>query len=120
MADSPRIIHISNSGEISFDFYDEAGALKNLSAATKITIEFFAVPGTAIRSLNTVDHAANFDTTDLADGELILKWTSSTFDSSILGGGTTRRLNVRVQIVTADWPTPGYIPDEYRTVLFSK
>jgi len=93
----------------------EDGSAKNLSSATKIAIEFYTDPGTAICGFNTTDHADNFDNT-LASGIVKFVWTSSTFTSyasSLIPSGYRNRVNARIVIYT-ETHTNGYvIPDPF-------
>ncbi len=93
-----------NDNEIILQFQED-GAAKDLSAVTKIEIQLFAGKNDPrdrvdpAASFNTVDNAAIFDTTDLANGNLT--FTPGPED---LGGLTEFRYFGRCIVYSADYP----------------
>lgn len=108
-------IHLDRDGSFQRTVTED-GSAKDLSSATKIEVEFYTNPGTAICSFNTTDHAGNFDNT-LASGIVKFVWTSSTFsayESSMIAGGKYRgRVNARIVIYTATHTNGYVVPDPF-------
>lgn len=117
---APIQIHVDYSGEFTVVFTDD-GVPVDLSGAEQIAMEVFDTPGSPLGSFDTTSHPGNFDTTGLAQGELVFRWTSATFDNTTyLGTAVTAQHSLRFAIETDDWPAPGRIVPTYLVATFSE
>ncbi|HUV66043.1 MAG TPA: hypothetical protein VMW24_19260, partial [Sedimentisphaerales bacterium] len=95
---TPEIIHVTFDGYLQRTVTQDGTAL-DISAATKVAVEFYDDPGDPICSFNTTDDEANFSNT-LGSGIIKFLWTSSTFTSylaSLIDTGKFRgRHNCRI------------------------
>lgn len=96
--------YTQNDNEIKIQFQKE-GAAEDLSAATKIELQFFiAKRGPLNRvdpagTFNTVDDASIFDITDISNGNLIFKPVTASFSSL-----TEQKYFGRFVVYTAEYP----------------
>ena len=113
----PEIIHIDRSGSFSRTVTQDGSAM-DLSAATKIEIEFYDTAGAPIIAFDTDAEPGNFDN-DLANGVVQFVWTASTFDdedvdSALLESGKTRQQHFARIVVYTTTHTDGYVvPDQF-------
>ena len=116
----PIMVHVDYSGEFTVVLTQD-GVPVDLSGAQSITMEVFDTPGSPIGSFNTVSNPSNFDTSDLDQGELTFKWTSTTFaNETYLGTAVTAQHSLRFAVVTSAWPSPGRVVPNYLVATFSE
>ena len=110
----PEIIHIDHGGSFSRTVTLD-GSEADLSAATKIEIEFYDTPGTSIISFDTDAEPGNFDN-DLSNGAVTFVWTASTFDSvdsTLVESGKTRQQHFARIIIYTATHTDGYVVPQF-------
>ncbi|NQT18844.1 MAG: hypothetical protein HQ592_04000 [Planctomycetes bacterium] len=111
----PEIIHIDRGGSFSRTVTQDGSAM-DLSAATKIELEFYDTPGAPIIAFDTDADPGNFDN-DLSNGSVKFVWTAATFDSvdtTLVESGRTRQQHFARIVVYTATHTDGYmVPDQF-------
>ena len=112
----PEIIHIDRGGSFSRTVTQDGSAM-DLSAATKIELEFYDAPGTPIIAFDTDGDPGNFDNT-LASGIVTFVWAIGTFDAAavdlaLMGTVTRAQHFARIIVYTATHVDGYVVPDQF-------